>query len=959
MGSGGLASSKGVSVTGGVIQTSGAILSSASATSTFSSGGVSVAGGGLASSKGIDITGGVSRLGTIIAGTWQGTAVGAVYGGTAQTAVATGDVLYGSATNAWSRLGAGTRGTILSLTTGGIPGWIATSTFAHLNVANAFTNTGTSTFSGNIQVNERFDVYTHLRVGDTATTSIFGSATSTFGGGINILAGGIDINVPSCTQALETDASGAIICGTDETGGGGGSPNLIYRTLSTTKYFTASTSATDNLAFHFNNGFVSSASSTIAGQLNLLDRVDYQLAATSTIVNLTSAFTFATSTTNTSLLTLSTKPSRYGRIGIGTSTPQAIFALDVPDVISGNTRDNIFLVSSSSFPNLIIDEKGYVGIGTSSPGRVFSVGRTQGIGTSTFAGGVDADSLTIKQIASCSGANALTTDARGGVVCGAVGGDTIVEKDADESFTSSTTMAHDTDLKFTMTANTAYRIRINAWYKASNAADLKYGVSVGGAPEVSILKFLGQAIVGSTTNEFCVVTKGSVCSIISATVHDSILELVGIASPGTADRVFHFDRAQNGSDTVATTIKKNSFIAYAALSGTADLAEIYMSADSSLIPGEVVTIDPSLSQGIKRSSLPYERSLIGVVSTNPALLIGADSSSEGYPTPVALAGRVPVNVTSENGPIEPGDFLTSSSIPGVAMKAAKAGAVFGQALAAYDGPKDTVGTVTAFVENTYINGSMSAMLSEGGTPASPDEGRNLLGKFVAYQQSGQARTNLSEMLTDRIGAGLEIISPRVVTDTLVTNVIEPVEKDMRIKLIESGVFTIERVSGEMLSMSFGGSATSSLATVVHIDALGSALFNGALTAVGGFTVGSPDHPSGITLYDRETKEPYCLQMRQGAFVSLPGVCGEESIPHIDASPEAISPPVVSEGVPVEHAETITVEEALPVEETTAPTESVESSSSSEEETISSQKEQPPPGEQSPPEQLLNEGNQGE
>src|SRR6185436_14114534 len=47
-------------------------------------------------------------------------------------------------------------------------------------------------------------------------------------------------------------------------------PNLIYRTLNTTKYYTASSSATDNKAFHFNNGFVSSgASSTETGILNL------------------------------------------------------------------------------------------------------------------------------------------------------------------------------------------------------------------------------------------------------------------------------------------------------------------------------------------------------------------------------------------------------------------------------------------------------------------------------------------------------------------------------------------------------------------------------------------------------------------------------------------------------------------------------------------------------------------
>jgi hypothetical protein len=39
------------------------------------------------------------------------------------------------------------------------------------------------------------------------------------------------------------------------------------------------------------------------------------------------------------------------------------------------------------------------------------------------------------------------------------------------------------------------------------------------------------------------------------------------------------------------------------------------------------------------------------------------------PYPVALCGRVPCKVTDENGPIERGDLLTTSSTPGHAMKA--------------------------------------------------------------------------------------------------------------------------------------------------------------------------------------------------------------------------------------------------------------------------------------------------
>ena len=46
-----------------------------------------------------------------------------------------------------------------------------------------------------------------------------------------------------------------------------------------------------------------------------------------------------------------------------------------------------------------------------------------------------------------------------------------------------------------------------------------------------------------------------------------------------------------------------------------------------------------------------------------------ENPSEGVnATRLALTGRVPVKITEENGPIEPGDLLTTSSSPGHAMK---------------------------------------------------------------------------------------------------------------------------------------------------------------------------------------------------------------------------------------------------------------------------------------------------
>lgn len=63
-------------------------------------------------------------VGTITTGTWNATAIGAVYGGTGQTSYATGDIVYASATNTLSKLTAGTDGNVLTLASG-VPSWAA------------------------------------------------------------------------------------------------------------------------------------------------------------------------------------------------------------------------------------------------------------------------------------------------------------------------------------------------------------------------------------------------------------------------------------------------------------------------------------------------------------------------------------------------------------------------------------------------------------------------------------------------------------------------------------------------------------------------------------------------------------------------------------------------------------------------------------------------------------------
>jgi hypothetical protein len=117
----------------------------------------------------------------------------------------------------------------------------------------------------------------------------------------------------------------------------------------------------------------------------------------------------------------------------------------------------------------------------------------------------------------------------------------------------------------------------------------------------------------------------------------------------------------------------------------------------------VVAIDGSKSAGVKKASSPYESDAIGVVSTAPGEILSA-ADGTGMPVLVALAGRIPIKVSTINGSIEPGDYLTASSIPGVAMKATGPGEVVAKAMSSYDNPDpNVIGTVVSFANLSWQN----------------------------------------------------------------------------------------------------------------------------------------------------------------------------------------------------------------------------------------------------------------
>ena len=81
--------------------------------------------------------------------------------------------------------------------------------------------------------------------------------------------------------------------------------------------------------------------------------------------------------------------------------------------------------------------------------------------------------------------------------------------------------------------------------------------------------------------------------------------------------------------------------------------------------------------GLIRSESPYDKNIFGVVVENPSIVLNKASSDT---QPVISYGEVLVTVGNKNGNIKRGDFLTSSSVPGLAQKATESGFVLGRAL---------------------------------------------------------------------------------------------------------------------------------------------------------------------------------------------------------------------------------------------------------------------------------------
>lgn len=410
-----------------------------------------------------------------------------------------------------------------------------------------------------------------------------------------------------------------------------------------------------------------------------------------------------------------------GNIGIGTSGPLERLAV-VGNVGIGTQSYSTFITTAPAASGLVVEGNvgigttknaaaglsvmnGNVGIGTWTPTSALEVeGGNVGIGTSANSG------FPLYVYANAPGAstglyinNPNTTNAVAQLTLVAGGQKWQINNQGDQS----------NQLNFVYNGSSAAQISA-----AGNFTTGGTGISAGGSGISSASNLsVGSNFAGLAAPVNGAIIQGNVG--IGTVQPGSMLTVVGNVGIGTVKDGDNYvtNAAPNGGLAVEGNVGIGTWAPNAALIvrsgnvgiGTAsanyslqiggcttitgttscvDLAELIPSSER-VASGDIVMLDPSRSVTVMKATRADNDLLFGVVTTDPAIVIegptvgilnGKKYRLDPRKPAVALAGRVPVKVDLENGPVRIGDMIATSSQPGIGARALGPGRVIGMAL---------------------------------------------------------------------------------------------------------------------------------------------------------------------------------------------------------------------------------------------------------------------------------------
>lgn len=349
------------------------------------------------------------------------------------------------------------------------------------------------------------------------------------------------------------------------------------------------------------------------------------------------------------------------------------------DIVYRNTSGNLLFGNSGGAYQMAI----------SSAGTIFDTdvysNNNLDINTITGGGLADCDS---------SGSKLLWNSSTSQFSCGTDRASSQVRKAANEAITSSAALQDDNELFISAGANETWIFQVNYTYTTAGSAtpDIRVGMNAP-AGSTCVYGVADQARSGGDLAAGATACDATIAIASAATGTKAGILTGTITTAGTAGNIM-FRWGQNTSSINATTVVAGSSIIGYKVTG-ADYAETYYSKDFSIEPGMIVQMDGSGQSQVVKSDKPYSDRQIGIVSTKPGQVL-SEADGKGKVLPIAMSGRVPVKISTENGLPKAGDMITASSNkPGYGMRATDSGYVVGQLM--IDAKDNGDGTAEGFV----------------------------------------------------------------------------------------------------------------------------------------------------------------------------------------------------------------------------------------------------------------------
>lgn len=180
--------------------------------------------------------------------------------------------------------------------------------------------------------------------------------------------------------------------------------------------------------------------------------------------------------------------------------------------------------------------------------------------------------------------------------------------------------------------------------------------------------------------------------------------------------------------------------------------------DQPLDNGTIVQLTGVGSDRVKVASKADLQNMFGVTVDQQQLPLKVAAESVENETYVAVSGTYNALVSTEGGPIAPGDYVTLSSINGVVMKAStEEKTVFGRAASAFDGKTVTLGQtqlknsagdmVTVKLGSVPVTIDIRSNPNEKSTKAKVPEFLERVGQAIAEKEVSPIRIYLSMGIT--------------------------------------------------------------------------------------------------------------------------------------------------------------------------------------------------------------------